>query len=107
MIPSLRCSASPTSPHNRGLADNNISYLVGVNKAEAGRTLQDWRESDRPELITENTTHTAAARTEYRDAVRFMHYVNTIHGLNIDISAGSLPTAQAPTTFLHRADLMN
>ena len=50
---------------------------------------------------------TAAARLEYRDAVNSVHYVHTINGLHIDISAGSLPTAEAATTFLHRSDLMN
>lgn len=92
---------------NRGLADSNIVYLAWVNKAEAERTLQDWREGHRLELVTESTTHTAAARVEYRDAVNSVHYVDTITGLNIDISAGSLPTAEAATTFLHCANLMN
>jgi len=103
----LFCTVSSASPLNRGLSNNNIVYLVWVNKAEAERTLQDWRDGDRPELVTENTTHTAAARLEYRDAVNSVHYVDTITGLNINISAGSLPTADAATTFLHRADLMN
>ena len=103
----LFCTVSPASPPNRGLSDNNIVYLVWVNKAEAERTLQDWRGGDRPELVTDNTTHTAAARLEYRAAVNSVHYVDTITGLNIDISAGSLPTAEAATTFLRRADLMN
>jgi hypothetical protein len=91
---------------NRGLADSNIVYLVWVNKAEGERTLQDWREGHRLELVTESTTHTAAARVKYRDAVNSVHYVDTITGLNIDISAGSLPTAEAATTFLHCANLM-
>ena len=103
----LFCTVSPASPLSQGLSDNNVVYLVWVNKAEAERTLQDWRDGDRPELVTENTTHTAAARLEYRAAVNSVHYVHTINGLNIDISAGSLPTAEAATTFLHRADLMN
>ncbi|MFI8664640.1 hypothetical protein ACIGKR_31965 [Rhodococcus qingshengii] len=103
----LFCTVSPASPLSQGLSDNNIVYLVWVNKAEAERTLQDWRDGDRPELVTENTTHTAAARLEYRDAVNSVHYVHTIDGLNINISAGSLQTAEAATTFLHRADLMN
>ncbi|MDZ7917396.1 MAG: hypothetical protein U5O16_37150 [Rhodococcus sp. (in: high G+C Gram-positive bacteria)] len=103
----LFCTVSSASPLNRGLSDNNIVYLVWVNKAEAERTLQDWRNGDRPELVTENTTHTAAARLEYRDAVNSVHYVHTINGLNIDISAGSLQTAEEATTFLRRADLMN
>lgn len=97
----LLCTVSPVSPLNQGLSDNNISYLVWVNKAEVERTLEDWRNGDRPELITENTTHTAVARLEYRDAV------NSVNGLNIDITGGGLPTAEAATTFLHRADLMN
>ncbi|MDJ0105320.1 hypothetical protein QM646_02790 [Rhodococcus erythropolis] len=103
----LFCTVSSASPLSRGLSDNNIVYLVWVNKAEAERTLRDWRDGDRPEVVTENTTHTAAARVEYRDAVNSVHYVNAINGLNIDISAGSLQTAEAATTFLHRADLMN
>jgi hypothetical protein len=103
----LFCTVSSASPLNRGLSDNNIVYLVWVNKADAERTLRDWREGDRSELVTENTTHTATARLEYRDAVNSVHYVNTITGLTIDISAGSLPTAEAATTFLRRADLMN
>lgn len=103
----LFCSVSPASPLNRGLSDNNLVYLVWVNTIEAERTLQDWRDGDRPELVTENATHTAAARIEYRDAVNSVHYVDTISGLNINISAGGLPTAEAATTFLHRADLMN
>jgi hypothetical protein len=103
----LLCSVSPTSPLNQGLSDNNIVYLIWVNTTEAERTLQDWRKGDRPELITEKTTHTAAARLEYRDAVNSVHYVDTINGLKLDISAGSLPTAEAATTFLRRADLMN
>ena len=103
----LFCTVSSASPLNRGLSDNGIVYLVWVNTTEAERTLQDWREGDRPELITENTTHTAAARLEYRDAVNSVRYVNAVNGINIDISAGSLPTAEAATTFLHRADLMN
>lgn len=103
----LFCTVSPASPLSQGLSDNNIVYLVWVNRAEAERTLQDWRDGDRPELVTENTTHTAAARIEYRDAVNSVHYVHTINGLNIDISAGSLPTAEAATTFLRRGDLMN
>lgn len=103
----LFCSVSSASPLSRGLSDNNIVYLVWVNKAEAERTLQDWREGNRPALVTENTTHTAAARLEYRDAVNSVHYVDTINGLNIDITGGGLPTAEAATTFLHRADLMN
>ncbi|MDV6278203.1 hypothetical protein R3Q06_32580 [Rhodococcus erythropolis] len=78
-----------------------------MNTIEAERTLQDWRDGDRPELVTENATHTAAARIEYRDAANSVHYVDTISGLNINISAGSLPTAEAATTFLHRAGLMN
>ncbi|MFI5436838.1 hypothetical protein ACHMZP_34410 [Rhodococcus baikonurensis] len=103
----LFCTVSSASPLSQSLSDNNVVYLVWVNKAEAVRILQDWRGGDRPELVTENTTHTAAARLEYRDAVNSVHYVNTITGLTIDISAGSLPTAEAATTFLHRADLMN
>ncbi|MDJ0490308.1 hypothetical protein QNA24_28425 [Rhodococcus qingshengii] len=103
----LFCTVSSASPLSQGLSDNNVVYLAWVNKAEAVRTLQDWRGGDRPELVTENTTHTAAARLEYRDAVNSVHYVNTITGLTIDISAGSLQTAEAATTFLHRADLMN
>ncbi|UUE28565.1 hypothetical protein LRQ08_32055 (plasmid) [Rhodococcus qingshengii] len=103
----LFCTVSSASPLSQSLSDNNVVYLIWVNKAEAVRTLQDWRGGDRPELVTENTTHTAAARLEYRDAVNSVHYVNTITGLTIDISAGSLPTAEAATTFLHRADLMN
>jgi len=103
----LLCTVSPASPLSQGLSDNNIVYLVWVNKAEAERTLQHWREEERPELVTENTTHTAAARLEYRDAVNSVHYVHTINGLNIDISAGSLQTAEEATTFLRRADLMN
>ncbi|WP_125461361.1 hypothetical protein [Rhodococcus erythropolis] len=103
----LFCSVSPASPLNRGLSDNNLVYLVWVNTIQAERTLQDWRDDDRPELITENATRTAAARIEYLDAVNSVHYVDTISGLNINISAGSLPTAEAATTFLHRADLMN
>ena len=103
----LFCTVSPASPLSQGLSDNNIVYLVWVNKAEAERTVQDWRDGDRPELVTENTTHTAAARLEYRDAVNSVHYVHTINGLNIEISAGSLPTVEAATTFLRRADLMN
>lgn len=103
----LFCTVSPASPLSQGLSDNNIVYLVWVNKAEAERTLRDWRDGDRPELVTENTTHTAAARLEYRAAVNSVHYVHTSNGLNIDISAGSLQTAEAATTFLRRADLMN
>lgn len=103
----LLCTVSPASPLNQGLSDNNISYLVWVNKAEAERTLEDWRNGDRHELVTENTTHTAAARLEYRDAVNSVHYVNTINGLTIDITGGGLPTTEAATTFLDRADLMN
>ncbi|MDN3461128.1 hypothetical protein [Rhodococcus sp. APC 3903] len=103
----LFCTVSSASPLSQSLSDNNVVYLVWVNKAEAERTLQDWREGDRSELVTENTTRTAAARLEYRDAVNSVHYVNTINGLNIDISAGSLQTAEAATTFLHRSDLMN
>lgn len=103
----LLCTVSPASPLHQGLSDNNISYLVWVNTTEAERTLQDWRGEDRPELITENALRTAAARLEYREAVNSVQYVNTINGVNIDISAGSLPTAEAATTFLHRADLMN
>lgn len=103
----LLCSVSPASPLNQGFSDNNIVYLVWVNQTEAERTLQHWYEENRPELVTENTTHTAAARLEYRDAVNSVHYVDTITGLNIDISAGGLQTAEAATTFLHRADLMN
>lgn len=103
----LFCTVSSASPLNRGLSDNGIVYLVWVNTIEAERTLQAWRDGDRPELVTENTARTAAARLEYRDAVNSVHYVNTVDGLNIDISAGSLPTAETATTFLHRADLMN
>ncbi|MGV0156030.1 hypothetical protein ACSW29_22070 [Rhodococcus sp. GB-02] len=103
----LFCTVSSASPLSRGLSDNNIVYLIWVNTTEAERTLQDWRDEDRPELITENAPRTAAARLEYRDAVNSVQYVNTINGVNIDISAGSLPTAEAATTFLHRADLMN
>ncbi|MDF3320114.1 hypothetical protein [Rhodococcus sp. C3V] len=103
----LLCTVSPASPLHQGLSDNNISYLVWVNTTEAERTLQDWRDGDRPELITENATHTAAARLEYRDAVNSVHYVDTINGLNIDITGGGLPTAEAATTFLRLADLMN
>ncbi len=103
----LLCSVSPASPLNRGLSDNNIVYLVWVNTTEAERILQDWRDGGRPELVTENTTHTAAARLEYRDAVNSVHYVDTVNGLNIDITGGGLPTAEAATTFLHRADLVN
>lgn len=103
----LFCTVSSASPLSRGLSDNNVVYLVWVNAIEAERILQNWREGDRPELITENTARTAAARLEYRDAVNSVQYVNTVNGLNIDISAGSLPTAETATTFLHRADLMN
>ena len=103
----LLCTVSPASPLHQGLSDNNISYLVWVNTTEAERTLQDWRDGDRPELITENATHTAAARLEYRDAVNSVHYVDTINGLNIDITGGGLPTTEAATTFLRLADLMN
>lgn len=103
----LLCTVSPASSLNRGLADSNISYLVWVNTIEAERTLQDWRDGNQPELVTENAAHTAAARLEYRDAVNSVRYVNTVNGLNIDISAGSLPTAEAATTFLRRADLLN
>lgn len=103
----LFCTVSSASPLSRGLSDDGIVYLVWVNTIEAERILQDWRGGDQPELITENIARTAAARLEYRDAVNSVHYVNTVDGLNIDISAGSLPTAEAAITFLRRADLMN
>lgn len=103
----LFCTVSSASPLSRGLSDNGIVYLVWVNTIEAERILQDWREGDYPELVTENTARTAAARLEYRDAVSSVRYVNNVNGLNIDISAGSLPTSEAATTFLRRADLMN
>ena len=78
----LFCTVSSASPLSPSLSDNNVVYLVWVNKAEAVRILQDWRGGDRPELVTENTTHTAAARVEYRDAVNSVHYVNTINTIN-------------------------
>ncbi|MFF1946048.1 hypothetical protein ACFVWF_28385 [Rhodococcus qingshengii] len=108
--PATSSFSAPSPPHHHStnvFSDNNIVYLVWVNKAEVERTPQDRGEGDRPELVTENHTPTAAAHLEYRDAVNPVHYVDTINGLNINIAVGNLPTVEAATTFLHRADLMN
>lgn len=93
----LLCSVSLASPLDRGLSDNNIVYLVWVNTTEAERILQDWRDGDRPELVTENTPHTAAARLEYRDAVNSEHYFNTINA-----SASTSESPAVPATRLRR-----
>ncbi|MGG7102611.1 hypothetical protein [Rhodococcus sp. 24CO] len=85
--------------------DYNIVFITWVNQTEAGKTLIDWRENERPELITENGSRTAAARIEYRDAVSTTDYANSDSGLHITASA-VFPNAVTAKAFLERAGLV-
>lgn len=85
--------------------DYNIAFITWVNQTEAGKTLVDWRENERPELITENRSRTAAARIEYRDAVSTTEYANSDSGLHITSSA-VFPNAVTAKAFLERAGLI-
>lgn len=85
--------------------DYNIAFVAWVNQAEAGKTLIDWRENERPELITENASRTAAARIEYRDAVSTTDYANSDSGLHF-ASRAIFPDAVAAKAFLESAGLV-
>ncbi|MFE4498264.1 hypothetical protein ACFRFQ_00295 [Rhodococcus sp. NPDC056743] len=85
--------------------DYNITFVAWVNQTEAGETLIDWRENERPELITENASRTAAARIEYRDAVSTTDYANSDSGLHFTSSA-IFPDVLAAKAFLESAGLI-
>lgn len=78
------CRVDPNSALIQGLSnDASFSYTASVNKAEAKKKILGWREYDRPELLTENTNRTAAARIEDRNGAGDAQYASMDSGLYI------------------------
>ncbi|NKR65378.1 Hsp70 family protein [Rhodococcus hoagii] len=98
------CRIDPNSTLTQGLSDSPISFTASVNKAEAKKTVLGWREYDKPELLTENTNRTAAARIEDRSGRISAEYANMDSGL--EIAPGDFTSTAAAKTFLQRVGLL-
>ncbi|GBF17579.1 chaperone protein DnaK [Rhodococcus sp. Br-6] len=98
------CRIDPNTTLTQGLSDGPVSFTASVNKAEAKKTILGWREYDKPELLTENTNRTAAARIEDRSGRISTQYANMDSGL--DIAPGDFTSTAAAKTFLQRAGLL-
>ncbi|WP_458683413.1 Hsp70 family protein [Prescottella equi] len=98
------CRVDPNSTLTQALSDEPVSFTASVNKAEAKKTILGWREYDKPELLTENTNRTAAARIEDRSSRISAEYANMDSGL--EIGADDFTSTAAAKTFLQRAGLL-
>ncbi|WP_157662932.1 Hsp70 family protein [Prescottella equi] len=98
------CRIDPNSTLTQGLSDEPVSFTASVSKAEAKKTILGWREYDKPELLTENTNRTAAARIEDRSGRISAEYANMDSGL--EIGADDFTNTAAAKTFLQRAGLL-
>ncbi|WP_254597468.1 Hsp70 family protein [Prescottella equi] len=99
------CRIDPNSILIQGLSAGDLSsFSASVNKAEAKKTILGWREYDKPELLTENTNRTAAARIEDRSGRISAEYANMDSGL--EIGADDFTNTAAAKTFLQRAGLL-
>ncbi|MET3642837.1 hypothetical protein ABIC73_004440 [Prescottella equi] len=99
------CRIDPNSTLTQGLSAGDLSsFSASVNKAEAKKTILGWREYDKPELLTENTNRTAAARIEDKSGRVTTDFASMDSGLKIQ-SSGFTNTAAAKT-FLQRAGLL-
>ncbi|MFX1787328.1 Hsp70 family protein [Prescottella equi] len=98
------CRIDPNSTLTQGLSDGPGSFTASVNKTEAKKTILGWREYDKPELLTENTNRTAAARIEDRSGRISAEYANMDSGL--EIAPSDFTSTTAAKTFLQRAGLL-
>lgn len=98
------CRIDPNTTLTQGLSDSPVSFTASVNKTEAKKTILGWREYDKPELLTENTNRTAAARIEDRSGRISAEYANMDSGL--EIAPGDFTSTAAAKTFLQRAGLL-
>lgn len=98
------CRIDPNSTLTQGLSDGPVSFTASVNKTEAKKTILGWREYDKPELLTENTNRTAAARIEDRSGRISIEFASMDSGL--EIAPGDFTSTAATKTFLQRAGLL-
>lgn len=98
------CRIDPNSTLTQGLSDEPVSFTASVDKAEAKKTILGWREYDKPELLTENTNRTAAARIEDKSGRVTTDFASMDSGLKIQSSGFTTPAAAK--TFLQRAGLL-
>ncbi|WP_186322375.1 Hsp70 family protein [Prescottella equi] len=98
------CRIDPNSTLTQGLSDGPVSFTASVNKSEAKKAVLGWREYDKPELLTENTNRTAAARIEDRSGRISIEFASMDSGL--EIAPGDFTSTAAAKTFLQRAGLL-
>lgn len=98
------CRIDPNSTLTQGLSDGPVSFTASVNKSEAKKAVLGWREYDKPELLTENTNRTAAARIEDRSGRISIEFASIDSGL--EIAPGDFTSTAAAKTFLQRAGLL-